>query len=191
MPHILFGLGNPGARYEPTRHNAGWQVLDQLATESEVVFKRTRLMEALIADCRIGDEVVRMVKPVSYMNRVGPVYLRCLDVYDAAPEDALVLVDDFQLDFGRLRFRARGSAGSHNGLKSIEKILAAQDYPRLKIGIGPAPEGARWADYVLRGYSVQQKERLPDLLFRGARAVETWVREGIVAASNQFNPPPE
>ena len=191
MPHILFGLGNPGARYEPTRHNAGWQVLDQLATESEVVFKRTRLMEALIADCRIGDEVVRMVKPISYMNRVGPVYLRCLDVYDAAPEDALVLVDDFQLDFGRLRFRARGSAGSHNGLKSIEKILAAQDYPRLKIGIGPAPEGARWADYVLRGYSVQQKERLPDLLFRGARAVETWVREGIVAASNQFNPPPE
>lgn len=191
MTRILFGLGNPGREYEHTRHNAGWQVLDRLAEEGGASFKSTRLMNALVADLRLGEHVVRMIKPLTYMNLVGPVYLRALDVYDAAPEQALVLVDDFALDFGRLRFRAKGSAGSHNGLKSIQKTLAAQDYPRLKIGIGPAPSGARWADYVLKGYSVEQREGLPEMLFRGARAAEAWVTGGITEASNRYNTVPE
>ena len=125
MARILFGLGNPGRDYEHTRHNAGWQVLDRLAEEGGARFKSTRLLQGLIADLRLGDEPVRLIKPLTYMNRVGPAYLRALDVYDAAPEDALVLVDDFALDFGRLRFRAKGSAGSHNGLCQWPRLRPA------------------------------------------------------------------
>lgn len=187
MARILFGLGNPGPRYEQTRHNAGWQVLDVLASRAGAGFKKTRLFNGEVADARVGDEVVRLVKPHSYMNLVGPVYLRCLDVYDLAPEEALVLVDDFQLETGRLRLRARGRHGGHNGLRSIEQILGTAAYPRLKIGIGPAPAGARWADYVLKGYDRRQKEALPAVLGRAADAADFWVRSGLVEAMNRFN----
>ncbi len=184
---ILFGLGNPGSRYEKTRHNAGWQVLDQLAARHDGAFKRTRLLHGDVADIRLGDQLVRLVKPASFMNLVGPVYFRGLEVYDDGPETALVLVDDFQLPVGRLRFRAQGSAGGHNGLRSIERSLGTQEYPRLKIGIGPAPAGARWADYVLRRYDATQRRALPELLDRAADACEAWARGGIEAAANRFN----
>ena len=187
MAAILFGLGNPGPKYEKTRHNAGFQVLDQLALRHGTSFKKTRLFGGETADLRLGGEVVRLVKPSSFMNLVGPVYLRALDVYDADPKSSLVLVDDFQLPMGRLRFRAGGSSGSHNGLRSIEKVLATREYPRLKIGIGPAPEGARWADYVLRGYDSGQRKRLPELLDRAADACETFLRNGLEVAQNRFN----
>ena len=187
MSRILFGLGNPGSRYAKTRHNAGWQVLDVLAERQGAVFKRTRLVHGETADLRIGDEVVRMVKPSSFMNLVGPVYKRSLDVWEAEVEEALVLVDDFSLDMGRLRFRAEGSAGGHNGLKSIQGSLGSPVYPRLKLGIGPAPQGARWADYVLRRYDANQRRVLPEMLDRAADACEAWVRQGIEAAANRFN----
>ena len=188
---ILFGLGNPGARYEKTRHNAGWQVLDLLVERHGGTFKRTRLLNGEVADIRVGDKVLRLVKPGSFMNLVGPVYFRALEVYDDAPETALVLVDDFQLPMGRLRFRSQGSAGGHNGLRSIERCLNTQEYPRLKIGIGPAPAGARWADYVLRRYDARQRRALPELLDRAGDACEAWARTGIQAASNRFNIDPE
>jgi PTH1 family peptidyl-tRNA hydrolase len=184
---ILFGLGNPGPQYEKTRHNAGFQVLDRLAARHGGSFKATRLFNGETADVRLGDEVVRLVKPGSFMNLVGPVYLRALDVYDADPATSLVLVDDFQLPMGRLRFRGSGSAGTHNGLRSIEKTLGTRDYPRLKVGIGPAPEGARWADYVLRGYDSGQRKQLPELLDRAADACEIFLAQGLDVAQNRFN----
>ena len=190
MTHILFGLGNPGRRYETTRHNAGWQVLDVLAARQDAGFRSTRLLNGETADVMVGDERVRLVKPGTYMNRVGPVYLRACDVFDCDPEQALVLVDDFSLPMGRLRFRAEGSSGGHNGLKSLEQALATKAYPRLKLGIGPAPQGARWADYVLRGYDVEQRKALPDLLERAADACEAWIRDGIDRAANRFNQGP-
>ena len=188
MTRILFGLGNPGRRYEKTRHNAGWQVLDHLAEEQGASFKRTRLLQGETADIMAGGERIRLVKPLSYMNRVGPVYLRALDVFDAAPEDALVLVDDFSLPMGRLRLRSRGRHGGHNGLRSIEQILGTAEYPRLKIGIGPAPKGARWADYVLKRYDADQRRALPEVLERAAQACLVWARDGIEEAMNRFNP---
>lgn len=188
MTRILFGLGNPGERYAKTRHNAGWQVLDVLAARHGERFTATRLIHGEVGDITVAGQRVRMIKPASYMNRVGPVYLRACDVFDCDPDDALVLVDDFNLPMGRLRFRAEGSAAGHNGLKSVEHALATQAYPRLKLGIGPAPEGARWADYVLRGYNAAQREALPDLLERAADACEHWVSDGLTAAANRFNP---
>jgi len=188
VTRILFGLGNPGSRYAKTRHNAGWQVMDVLGAREGASFKRTRLVFGETADITLAGERVRMVKPASFMNRVGPVYLRALDVYDVDPTEALVLVDDFSLPLGRLRFRADGSAGGHNGLKSLEQALATKVYPRLKLGIGPAPEGARWADYVLRGYDAGQRRELPAFLDRAADACESWIRDGLEAAANRYNP---
>lgn len=190
MSRILFGLGNPGRGYAKTRHNAGWQVLDVLAERHGAVFTRTRLVHGEVADLRLAGEVVRMVKPASFMNLVGPVYRRSLDVWDAQVGDALVLVDDFSLETGRLRFRAEGSAAGHNGLKSIEQAVGSPAYPRLKIGIGPAPEGARWADYVLKRYDAGQRRALPEMLDRAADACESWLQDGIAVAMNRFNQGP-
>ena len=190
MHRLLFGLGNPGKRYEPTRHNAGWQVLDQLAERYGSGFRATRLVHGAIGDIYLGDRTVRMIKPSSYMNRVGPVFLRALDVFDVSPEQSLVLVDDFQLDFGHTRFRASGSAGGHNGLKSIEAVVG-KDYPRLRLGVGPAPKSQEWVDYVLKGYDVQQKKALPAALDHWADGAEAWVREGLAAAMSRFNGAPK
>jgi len=187
MTRILFGLGNPGRRYSKTRHNAGWQVLDQLAERQDASLKRTRLLHGESGDLRLAGHLVRMVKPASFMNLCGPVYRRALEVWDAEVSEALVLVDDFSLPMGKLRFRAEGSCGGHNGLKSIEEALGSKIYPRLRLGIGPAPAGSAWADYVLRRYNALQKRALPELLAAAADACELWVREGLSSAMNRFN----
>lgn len=187
MSRLLFGLGNPGKRYAQTRHNAGWQVLDRLAEQHGTGFRRTRLLHGDVGDFRAGDERVRMVKPASFMNLVGPVYMRSLEVYGLDVAEGLVLVDDFALPFGRLRFRAQGSAGGHNGLRSVEASLGDREYPRLRIGVGPAPEGADWADFVLKRYDANQRRALPEVLDRAAAACLLWIREGLETAANRFN----
>ncbi|MHC5012135.1 MAG: aminoacyl-tRNA hydrolase [Planctomycetota bacterium] len=186
-PRVLFGLGNPGKRYRETRHNAGWQVLDAIAEAGGGAFKRTRLLHGETADVRVGDIPLRLVKPHSFMNLCGPVYRRALEVFDVGPEDALVVVDDFALPFGRLRLRKEGSAGGHNGLKSIQDALGDTAYPRLRLGIGPVPEAMEAADYVLRRYDAAQRRALPDLVQRGVAACETWARDGLDEAMNRFN----
>lgn len=184
---VLFGLGNPGRQYAKTRHNAGWQVLDELAEQWGADFKRTRLLYAEIADARVGGVRVRMVKPQSFMNRVGPVYRRALEVWDVPAEDALVVMDDFMLDFGRLRFRAEGRAGGHNGLKSVEQAVGGRLYPRMKLGIGPVPTGQDPADYVLKRYDAAQRRELPDLIQEAAAAARAWAEDGMETAMNRFN----
>jgi PTH1 family peptidyl-tRNA hydrolase len=185
---LLFGLGNPGKGYAQTRHNAAWQVLGRLAERHGATFRRTRLLHAETADLALGGLTLRLVEPQSFMNLVGPVYARALEVFEVPANDALVVVDDFMLPFGRLRLRASGSAAGHNGLRSIEAALGSTAYPRLRLGIGPAPDGVGWADYVLKRYDAAQRRALPDLLERGADACEVWAREGLDAAMNRFNP---
>ncbi len=184
---LLFGLGNPGRRYAETRHNAGWRVLERVALRLGAEFRQTRLLHGEEADARSGERRLRLVKPASFMNLVGPVYRRALEVYDLGPEQALVLVDDFMLPFGRVRLRAEGSAGGHNGLKSIQDALGGPAYPRLRLGIGPVPEGLDPADYVLRRYDAAQRRLLEDLVDLGADAALLWAEAGIDAAMNRFN----
>lgn len=184
---VLFGLGNPGRRYAETRHNAGWQVLDVLAERHGGAFKRTRLLHGEVADVRFGGSVVRMVKPASFMNLLGPVYVRALEVFDVEPVAALAVVDEFMLPFGRIRLGSRGSAGGHNGLKSLEQALGTREYPRLRLGIGPVPEPQDPADFVLRRYDAVQKRGLAAFLDRAADAAEGWVRDGMDEAMNRFN----
>jgi peptidyl-tRNA hydrolase, PTH1 family len=184
---LLFGLGNPGSRYAKTRHNAGWQVLDLLAERHGGAFQRTRLLHGEVADVRVGGARVRMVKPSSFMNLCGPVYRRALEVWDLQPAAALVVVDDFALPFGRLRLRPGGSAGGHNGLRSILDALGGAEFPRLRLGIGPVPEAVDPAEWVLHRYDATQRRALPDLLQAAAAACEAWLAEGLDAAMNRFN----
>jgi PTH1 family peptidyl-tRNA hydrolase len=124
---LVFGLGNPGPEHEKTRHNVGLDVVDLLAKRWGAAFSRSGFLDGLVADAEPeGLPRVRLVKPSSFMNLVGPVYARALKVYEAEPVDALVVSDDFALPFGRKRFRPQGSSGGHNGLKSIEGAIGSQ-----------------------------------------------------------------
>ncbi len=184
---VIVGLGNPGREYDNTRHNAGWWLLDVLAQRWGVPKFRAEKNQA-IATTRVEPFQVRLIKPLTYMNRSGSVLvpLKRMGALDLS-KDLLVLVDDVALEPGRVRFRPSGSAGGHNGLKSIEQALGTKDYPRLRIGVGTKPPGADLADWVLssmpRGDRKLVDERLPEL----AEAVETWMRDGIEVAMDRHN----
>jgi PTH1 family peptidyl-tRNA hydrolase len=184
---VIVGLGNPGREYDNTRHNAGWWLLDVLAQRWGVPKFRAEKNQA-IATTRVEPFQVRLIKPLTYMNRSGSVLvpLKRMGALDLG-KDLLVLVDDVALEPGRVRFRPSGSAGGHNGLKSIEQALGTKGYPRLRIGVGTKPPGADLADWVLssmpRGDRKLVDERLPEL----AEAVETWMRDGIEVVMDRYN----
>lgn len=184
---IVAGLGNPGPRYDGTRHNAGWWMIDRLAYDWGLdPFQRQG--PALATAGIVAGQDVRLVKPTTYMNRSGAALapLRGDEEVDVA-RDLLVVVDDASLDVGRVRFRPRGSAGGHNGLRSVEEALGTQDYPRLRIGVGRAPEGADLADWVLSPMPSGDEKVIVDLLPDLTDAVELWIEEGVEAAMNRFN----
>ncbi len=187
---VIVGLGNPGRKYEGTRHNVGWWALDHLADVWH--FDRWRPEgEALVADGRIGDQRVRLVKPQTYMNLSGAAlrpYLRRLGW--AGLQDLLVLVDEVAIPLGTFRLRASGSAGGHNGLKSIEATLGTREYARLRVGIAPVDEDRQvgdLADFVLDEFADDERAVITALLPRITEAVECWAREGIQKAMNAHN----
>ena len=188
---VILGLGNPGRQYEATRHNVGWWVLDHLADVWHFEgWKRDG--EALVSNAAIAGTRVRLIKPLTYMNLSGAVlknYLR--RPFWAPPRDLLVVVDDVALPVGRYRIRARGSAGGHNGLRSVETALGNQEYPRLRIGVGPTEERKNiyhdLADFVLAPFARDERDEILSLLPRITGAVETWAREGIDRAMNAHN----
>jgi peptidyl-tRNA hydrolase, PTH1 family len=187
---LVVGLGNPGEEYAGTRHNVGFEVLDVLARKWGVVFERSRPVEGLVATAHpagLPVDRVRLVKPMTFMNLSGPAYVRSLKVFEAEIEGALVVVDDFMLDFGRLRFRKEGSSGGHNGLKSVEGALGHMAYPRLKIGVGPVPARRDPADFVLSRFAAAERKELPFLVQDAADAVVTWLALGIDKAMERHN----
>lgn len=182
------GLGNPGPEYDGTRHNAGFELADHLAARWHMLpFKRGEAARETRG--RVGEEVVRIIKPDTYMNRSGAAVapLRALSDFDPA-QQLLVLVDDVAIPTGTFRLRGAGSAGGHNGLKSIEGTLRQQDYARLRIGIGPFP--SEWddlADFVLGRFTREERDLVAGLLDPMAEAVETWIQSGIEKAMSLFN----
>lgn len=188
---VILGLGNPGRQYEATRHNVGWWVLDHLADVWHFDgWKRDG--EALVSNAAVAGSRVRLIKPHTYMNLSGNVlknYLR--RPFWAAPRDLLVVVDDVALPVGRFRIRARGSAGGHNGLRSIETALGNQEYARLRIGVGPSEERRNiyegLSDFVLAPFARDEREDILELIPKIGSAIETWLREGPERAMNAYN----
>jgi PTH1 family peptidyl-tRNA hydrolase len=184
---VIVGLGNPGPEYAGTRHNAGWWFLDHLAVAWKFgAFRGTK--GAAEATGRVEGMRVRLIKPLTYMNRSGAAVapLRRLNGFEPA-RDLLVVVDDVALEPGRTRLRASGSAGGHNGLKSIESVLGGRDYARLRLGVGSKPQGADLADYVLARPSRADREAILESFPPLVEGVRIWMTEGIEAAMNEVN----
>ena len=179
---VIVGLGNPGERYVGTRHNVGFMVLDLLAERLGITFKEDRKWEGSLA--RTPDLV--LLKPLTYMNESGRSLASLCRFYRWAPDSALVVLDDIALPLGRLRLRARGSHGGHNGVRSIINHFGTEDFPRLKIGIGDEA-GGDLVNHVLGKFSVAEKEESENTLARAADAVQFACSSGLDAAANKFN----
>jgi peptidyl-tRNA hydrolase, PTH1 family len=188
---VILGLGNPGRQYETTRHNVGWWLLDHLADVWRFdAWKRDA--EALVTTATVHGSRVRLIKPLTYMNLSGRVlknYLR--RPFWSPARDLLVVVDEVALPVGRYRLRARGSAGGHNGLKSVESAVGNQEYARLRIGVGPSEERngiyQDLADFVLAPFARDERDRIVELIPDLENAVDMWMREGIERAMNAHN----
>jgi PTH1 family peptidyl-tRNA hydrolase len=192
---VIVGLGNPGREYAATRHNVGWWLIDHLADVWHFDgWKKSG--ESHVANGSVGGAKVRLVKPQTFMNLSGQAlknYVR--RPFWSAAKDLLVVVDEVQLPVGRFRIRARGSAGGHNGLKSVEQALDSQDYARLRIGVGPSEERKGvykdLADFVLAPFARDEREDVLALLPPLTATVETWLHEGVAKAMNLHNRAPE
>jgi PTH1 family peptidyl-tRNA hydrolase len=186
---LIVCLGNPGSEYSTTRHNVGWWLADRLA-ESWGLGPFRRGGAAAAAEGRRGEAEVQIVKPLTYMNRSGQALVALLraGAFDIA-SDLLVIVDDVALEPGRARLRASGSAGGHNGLKSIEATLGTRDYARLRIGVGAKPPGVDLADWVLSSPPLEERRAILSLLPELVECLDFWVQEGVEPAMNRCNSP--
>ena len=197
---LVVGLGNPGREYVGTRHNVGWEAVDQLAARFGWIgggpgafetFAKAKF-EGLTLDGTLslhagGSEKVLLLKPLTYMNLSGRSVQSAMAFYQLSPAEVMVVLDDLALPCGKIRIRAGGSSGGHNGLKDIERALGTSQYPRLRIGIDPPPPRVPQRDYVLGKFSAEQRKEIDGSLNRAAGAVATWIEKGISAAMNQFN----
>jgi len=181
----IVGLGNPGAQYKGTRHNVGFAVLDELARRASVEFESAPA-DALMARWRRADEPVLLVKPLTYMNLSGQAIGELSRYFKIEPVDLLVVVDEVQLPLGKLRARARGSAGGHNGLKSVIAHLG-DNYGRLRLGVGRGDSRRDLADHVLARFDKDEAADAERMIARAADAAETFITSGIAAVMNQFN----
>lgn len=186
---LIVGLGNPGEEYAKTRHNLGFRCVSLLAERHGLTFGGKRA-SSRVAEGAIGGQRVALAKPFTYMNETGRAVVGLLHWYKLAPaRDLLVIYDDLDLPFGVLRLRERGSAGTHNGMKSIVGQLGGQEFPRLRIGIGQGPPGRDAAAYVLGRFTREEEGRVPEICAQAADAVEMVIREGLTAAMNRYNAP--
>jgi peptidyl-tRNA hydrolase, PTH1 family len=182
---IVVGLGNPGQKYEKTRHNVGFAVVDEIVQRLDAGAPRDRF-RSFVWETRLGRSRVILVKPQTYMNLSGTAVQQVVNWYKADQANLIVAYDDVDLDFGTLRLRERGSAGGHNGLRSIVETLGTTDVPRLRIGIGRGSHAT--AAHVLSGFSTAESRELPAIIERAADGLMIWLEEGPIAAMNKLNP---
>ena len=184
--HLVVGLGNPGAKYQHTRHNIGWLVLDELVARGRLGNGRSE-RRAMTWDGSMAGKRVKLAKPLTYMNRSGESAAALLDYYRVPLERLLVIHDDLDTPFGALKLRRSGGHGGQNGIRSITRHLGSQEFARLRFGIGRPPGRMNPVDYVLQAFSKAEQDDLPRLITRGADAVEAWLRDGIDRAMSDFN----
>ena len=182
---LIVGLGNPGPAYAGTRHNAGFWVVDALAAEARLVFKRHGL--ASRAQGVVAGRDVTLVKPQAFMNRSGPIVADLIAGFGIQISDVMVVHDDLDLDPGRVRLKARGGHGGHNGVLSIITALDTNRFARMKIGIGRPPADLEAEDYVLRPVPAVERAVLDKAVGEAVLALECWIAEGLAVAMNRFN----
>lgn len=182
---LVVGLGNPGGKYQKTRHNVGFQVVEELARRWSYS-KARRQFSGLLADGTIHGQRVLLLEPMTYMNRSGTSVREATSFLKIDPADLLVVLDDMALPLGRLRMRAKGSAGGHNGLSSVIQQLGSDVFCRLRIGIGQVG-GERMVGHVLSPFTAQEEQVISRAIQVAADAVECWVAEGPDAAATKFN----
>lgn len=183
---LIVGLGNPGSEYDDTPHNIGFAVLEELARRTSQSFRRGPVPESMAVQLPPSNDAVLM-RPISYMNLSGRPVSAAVRWYKLAPRDVIVVCDDVNLPFGRLRIRANGGAGGQKGLTSIIQSLGTDEIPRLRMGVGGGYPGADVGNYVLRRLRGKELDSYRELAAVGADAIEHWLTNGLDAAMNRFN----
>lgn len=183
---LVVGLGNPGTEYSHTRHNAGFLVVQSLARQWHLPLK-TRAARSRVAETRRGRSLVVLALPQTYMNLSGQAVQALLAKYRIKPENMIVIYDDLDLDVGQVRIRPEGSPGSHKGMKSIVEAIGTQAFPRVRVGIGPKPDGTDAAEYVLEEFPPGEWTKLQPALTAACQAVEMIIGGELARAMNMFN----
>ena len=184
---LVVFLGNPGTKYEMTRHNAGFMAGDAMAKAQGAAINRSRF-KALTGTCDIGGETVMLMKPQTFMNLSGEAVAQAVSFYKLAPDHVIVVSDEVALPIGKLRIRTKGSAGGHNGLKNIIALLGTDQFPRIRIGVGAAPHpDYDMADWVMSSFKGKDAEDILAAAARAAEAVECYITKGADRAMNLYN----
>lgn len=185
--YLIVGLGNPGREYEKTRHNVGFDTIDELVEEYRIEQSGVKF-KAMYGKGMIGGEKVILVKPLTFMNLSGEAVRALVDYFKIDVKEQLVIVyDDIDLEPGNVRIRAKGSAGGHNGMKNIVKMLGTQEFTRVRIGVGAKPKDWDLADYVLSRFSKEDRQLVDGAIEHSCKAVRCIIEEGVDAAMNKFN----
>lgn len=180
------GLGNPGKKYEQTRHNVGFALVDHLAKKWNGQFKENKKMHGQLAQATCGQNKVFLLKPATFMNLSGKAVISALNYYDIHISHLLIVADDIHTPIGEMRLKIDSGTGGHKGLEDIERQLGTKGYPRLKIGVGNASEGVL-TGYVLGKFSQEEIRLLPQVIERATQAIEVWFDHGLVAGMNVAN----
>ncbi len=185
-PFMIVGLGNPGAEYRETRHNFGFMVLDALADRWSLPLKKIKF-KAIIAEGKFNGQKVILAKPLTYMNESGRAVIPLLKFFKCPTENMLVIHDDLDLPLGTLRVRPSGQSAGQRGIESISQMLGTNEFPRMRLGISRPPGQMDPKDYVLKKFLPNEEELKKMVLNHAQEAVETFVKEGLVAAMNKYN----
>jgi len=183
---LIVGLGNPGREYERTRHNIGFFVVQHLAQEAGVTLRR-RVCDSLVGELTLNNERIALAKPQTYMNRSGVAVTALLKEFRSSTDDLVVVYDELDLPFGRIRIRPNGSAAGHRGVLSVRESLAGAPFYRVRVGIGRPPAGIDPADFVLEDFSAEESVKLDEVVSRAAKASITVLQEGAHRAMELYN----
>ena len=185
MKYLIVGLGNPGPKYELTRHNIGFLTLDRLADQQKATFESGRLAD--VASLKHKGRTLHLIKPTTFMNLSGKAVNYWLQELKLTKENLLIVTDDIALPFGKLRMRAKGSSAGHNGLKNIEDLTGGQNYPRLRFGVGNDFHKGQQIDYVLSQFPREELDQLPEVMDKAGEMILSFCTIGIERTMSQFN----
>ena len=187
MKRLIVGLGNPGREYEYTRHNLGFLVLEEFARKHQLKFAKSNLTAGLMAKGTVDDQEVVLLLPTTFVNNSGTAVKSLMVKKEIPASEVLIVCDDVNLDFGQMRIRDKGSAGGHNGLKSVIEHLETQEFARLRVGVGSPKTKDEMVDFVLSEFTSPEKKALPTIMSSAMECCRLWLGGGTTEAMKQFN----